>query len=297
MKTANTAKPCYFSPKAVSAPDLPPRLRKLASDLNRSGESGAFAAPVVAAFASELISSQPIVLPAWSSGSATRFLVIADVPEPALLRLSSALALRKPEQRLHLTRDPGAVRRLLISSVRREPFLGIVDAYIWEDALNLVTGDFQFRSFPLSAVPIVSELAGEERGAFEIGEDGSYLHWPARDLHLGVSQILQAADPMYLADIAIERHAQDHTGAALRSMREEKGLRQCDIPSLSERQVRRIEEGISRLRVDAADKFASAFGIGTGELLDEIARRAGRARRETEPQRKGRDEPRPRARA
>jgi transcriptional regulator with XRE-family HTH domain len=99
------------------------------------------------------------------------------------------------------------------------------------------------------------------------------------DIHLGVSQILQNADPMYLADIAIERNRQDHTGAALRRLREEHGLRQTDINGLSERQVRRIEDGISRLRVETAEKFATAFGMDLSPLLDQVGRYAGEIRR------------------
>jgi transcriptional regulator with XRE-family HTH domain len=153
--------------------------------------------------------------------------------------------------------------------------LGIIDAYVWGDQLTIVTGDFQFRAFPLSRIPLVAGLAPQEQIAFEISADGSRIHWPARDIHLGVSQILQEADPMYLADIAIERNGTDRTGAALRRLREERDLRQTDIPDLGERQVRRIEEGITRLRVESAAKFAAAFAMDLTSLLDEIGRYAG----------------------
>ncbi|HEX8832389.1 MAG TPA: helix-turn-helix domain-containing protein [Longimicrobium sp.] len=242
-----------------------------------AGESPAFAAPAVVVFASELAGGS-VVPPEWSRGGTTRYLVVADVPEPVLPRVFSALDLRKPDQRVHVTRDTGVVRRLLVASARREPMLGIVDAFVWNETLTLVTGDLAFRSFPAGRVPVVAKLASEERHRFEIGADGSHLYWPSGDIHLGVSQILQQADPMYLADIAIKRDRQDHTGAALRRLREEKGLRQTDIAGLSERQVRRIEEGISRLRVPSAEKFAAAFGMDVGTLLDEVARYAGESR-------------------
>jgi hypothetical protein len=119
----------------------------------------------------------------------------------------------------------------------------------------------------------------EERHEFEIDADGSYLYWVSRDIHLGVSQILQDADPMYLADMAIERNRRDRTGAALRRMREEAGLRQSDIPGLSERQVRRIEDGISRLRVPTAERFAAAFRMTLGTLLDNLGRHASEIRK------------------
>lgn len=274
MRRTNS-KPCYLSPKTLAWPELPPQLRKLGRSLVASEGSQAFSAPVIVAFASELIRDGIASFPKWSTGGSTRYLVVVDIPDQVLPRMYSTLDLRRPDQRVHATRDSGVIRRLLVATARRDPVLGIVDAYAWDETLTLVTGDFEFRSFPLDRVPRIAELPLEEWDQFEINVDGSHLHWPAGDIHLGVSQILQSADPMYLADIAIERNRQDHTGAALRRLREEGGLRQADITGLSERQVRRIEDGISRLRVETAEKFATAFGIDLGILLDRIGRYAG----------------------
>ena len=59
-----------------------------------------------------------------------------------------------------------------------------------------------------------------------------------------------------------------------RVLREARGLRQKDVSDLSERQVRRIEQGVSRLTEPSARAFADAFGVTLGEFLDEVARRA-----------------------
>jgi transcriptional regulator with XRE-family HTH domain len=277
MKRTNV-RPCYLSPQTLGLRELPLPIRKLGRRLVASDGSSAFAAPVVVAFASELVEAM-IKLPAWSAGSSSRYLIINDVPDQVLPKLLSALDLRRPHQRLHLTRDAGAIRRLLVSSARREPMLGIIDAYVWGDQLTIVTGDFRFRAFPISRIPLVAQLASQDQVAFEISVDGSLVHWPVGDIHLGVSQILQEADPMYLVDIAIERNGMDSTGAALRRLREERALRQTDIPGLEERQVRRIEGGISRLRVESAEKFATAFSLDLTSLLDEIGRYAGEIQR------------------
>jgi hypothetical protein len=286
MTRRTNSKPCYISPKALSWPELPPQLRKLGRSLVASDDSQAFSAPVIVAFSSELIRDS-IAFPEWTAGGTTRYLIVVDVPDQLLPRVFSRLDLRRPDQRLHATRDAGAIRRLLVAMARREPMLGIVDAYIWDEVLTLVTGDFHFRSFPLNRVPRIAELPSEEQGQFEVDVDGSHLYWPSGDIHLGVSQILQHADPMYLADIAIERNRQDHTGAALRRLREEHGLRQADITGLSERQVRRIEDGISRLRVETAEKFATAFGMDLSVLLDRVGRYAGEIHRASLAPRKG----------
>jgi hypothetical protein len=267
--------PCYLSPAALAGAELPPALRKVARRLAADGSAG-LVAPVVAAYGSE-IADGAVRLPAWAGGSDTRFLLVLDVPDAVVPRVFSALDLRRPDRRVHLTRDPGAVRRLVVSAVRVDPALGIVDAVLWRGTLHLVTGDLRFRAFPADRLPVVGTLPEAERARFTIGADGSRLHWDAGDVDLGVSQILQEADPMYLADVAIERNSADRTGTALRRLREERGLRQVDIPGLSERQVRRIEDGISRLRMATTETFAAAFGMSVRELLDAVARYAGEA--------------------
>lgn len=118
--------------------------------------------------------------------------------------------------------------------------------------------------------------------SFEIDENGSYLHWRNSDVHLGVSQILQAIDPEYLAQIEIDRNALDYTGWAIQLWRKELRLKQSDIEGLSERHVRRIEQGVSRLTSAAAGHFARAFGMTTKGFLDELATRTRKTREEVE---------------
>jgi DNA-binding transcriptional regulator YiaG len=108
---------------------------------------------------------------------------------------------------------------------------------------------------------------------FELDEDGSFLYWAQADLRMGASELIQAVDPMYLADIEIKRHREDNAGAALRSMREQRGLKQADIPGISERQVRRLEKGVSRLTSDAALLLAHAFDLTIEDFLQELGRR------------------------
>jgi hypothetical protein len=275
------AQPCHISPALLEAASLSPALRRVARGATGRGAEPALVAPVVASLASELLSGTAEGFPPACGGPTTRYLVVIDVPEPALMRLPAVLELRRPDYRLHVTRDLGVVRRLLVSSLREDPRLGVVDAYLLGDALVVLTGDFEIRSFPVERVPELAALAPDERGTFEIDADGAYLHWPARDLHVGVSQLLQATDPAFATDIEIERNSNDLSGRALRSLREERGVRQVDVPGLSERQVRRIEDGLSRLRPASAASLAAALGMSVGDLLAEVGRRAVQLRSRT----------------
>lgn len=271
---ASVRNACFISEKLLRAATLPRHLRLRAADVQTEDGCGALSAPLFACMASELLAGELGALEA-KRGPSTRYLVVIDVPEPALVRLPSVLELRRPEQRLHVTRDAGALRRLLVATLRDDPRLGVVDAYVLGGELVVLCGDLQTRSFPVARVPSLAALRAGDRERFEIDADGAYLYWPAGDLHLGVAQLLQAADPAYLADVYMERYSRDLTGPALRRMREERGLKQVDIAGLSERQVRRIEDGISRLRAASAQHFAAAFRIPLDAFLAELARRAG----------------------
>jgi transcriptional regulator with XRE-family HTH domain len=258
----------YLSRAALTRANLPRHLRTGISGVN----DRALDEPVVVACASEILAGGRERF-AWDARPDMRYLVLADVPEPALVRLPRLLGLHRPDYRLHVSRDFGTVRRLLIGLRRTQPVLGIVDAYLLLDRdLYVLTADFELRCFPIRKVSLLAALSAADRVRFTVDEDGSYLYWPAHDLHLGVSQLLQEVDPAFMVDVAIERNEHDKTGAALRAMREQRGLRQSDIPGISVRQVSRVEKGTSRLRYGAAQRFAAAFGLETSVFLDELAR-------------------------
>jgi len=267
-------KRCSISDHALELAALHERLRSLANRIPERLDPEANQELVVAT-AREILDSPG--LPDWV-GLDTRYLVIVDVPEPAILRLPAALHLRKPEQRLHVTRDAQAVKRLVISFARDEPWQGILDAYVLEDRLVVVLGDFRIAEFPQDQLPSLSREAPSLLGDFELDPSGSYLHWPSVDVHLGASQLLQAVDPMYLADVEIERYARAKVSLALLEIREEEGLRQRDIEGLSERHVRRLEREEARLTPEAAGCYAATFGCSLPEFLTRLARKISELR-------------------
>ena len=60
-------------------------------------------------------------------------------------------------------------------------------------------------------------------------------------------------------------------GAAIRRIREERGLGITEIPSLSEKQLRRIERDECRLTSNAAKELARAHGMTPNEYLQKVA--------------------------
>lgn len=113
-----------------------------------------------------------------------------------------------------------------------------------------------------------------ERKNLEIADDGSYIHWPESDVHLDLDSIRSVLDPAWGAKCQAARLAYDKAyGAAIATLREERGLRQRDISGLSERQVRRIEAG-EGLTASALAYLAEAHGMKLDEYLQALAERA-----------------------
>ena len=137
----------------------------------------------------------------------------------------------------------------------------------------VVLGDMSVREFPIERLPQVGRFEPAALSHFVIDSAGSYLYWPDRDVHMGPSQMLQAVDPMYLADVEIRRYEMEKISLALLDMRNDLQLKQTEILGLSERHVRRLEREETRLTVDAASTFASAFGLTLSEFLDELSER------------------------
>lgn len=248
-----------------------PGFRSLARQVSEPIRTGRKRSLVVAR-ASELIGQDRLTLPNWVDAE-TRYLVVLDVPEQAVLRLASTLRLHKPDQRLRVCRDPSVVKRLVIALRRPAPWEGILDAYVLEDSLVVVLGDISVREFPIGRLPRVGRLEPTAVSRFEIDSAGSYLHWPHLDVYLGPSQMLQAVDPSYLSDVEIRRYEVENVSQALLDMRHGRRLKQTEIPGLSERHVRRLEKENVRLTVDAATRFASAFGLTLSGFLDELSER------------------------
>lgn len=267
-----------FSPSVRRAAQIPATLwRRTAQPPSfRDHEERVF--PLVVACASDLLKAPGWRPPPELVGLDTRYLILADVPTPALTRVPSVFDLRRPEHRMHVTTDRLAVRRLLTAQFRDVPVEGIVDAYVLNRDLVVLLGDVSLRAIPVARVAPLKGMGRGDLAAFEIDEDGSFLFWPAADLHLGVSQLLQAVDPSYLADIETRRlPASVAVGEEIARLRQAHGLAQSEIAGVSERHVRRIERGVSRLTGDSARQFANALGMELGEFLRHVASAAARS--------------------
>jgi Helix-turn-helix/Protein of unknown function (DUF2442) len=148
----------------------------------------------------------------------------------------------------------------------------IFDARIEDAVLRVVSPDFRRMEVPISKIETLSKADEKTVEHFEIDDDGSFIYWPDLDLHLGWEQLFQIVDPEAARKAKQKSHDfNERYGAAIRRVREEKGLAIGAVSGLSNKQLRRIERGESRLTSNAAKKLAEAHGITPNEYLQKLA--------------------------
>jgi hypothetical protein len=149
---------------------------------------------------------------------------------------------------------------------------GIVDAYLGSDMLFVRGPRHRMLHVPVASIPALRSQHRNVLRNFRIDPDGSFIHWPDLDVHLGWNQFLQAADPTELHK-AQQRSADFNRryGAAIRKLREETGIPQAKVESITERQLRRIEQGECRATVNALRALARAHGLDVNAYMEKVA--------------------------
>jgi hypothetical protein len=122
----------------------------------------------------------------------------------------------------------------------------------------------------------ISALKGRPHAAlqnFQIDPDGSFIYWPGLDVHLGWNQFLQAVEPAELRK-SQQRSADFNRryGAAIRQVREAAGIPQAKVAGLTDRQLRRIEQGACRATTRALNALAKTHGLDLNAYLDKLAK-------------------------
>ncbi len=187
----------------------------------------------------------------------------------------------RSENRLHVVRvndlEAPQVSQLLgrvcLALGRDDTRGSIIDAYLAGESIFVRGPKHRMLHVPVNSIRALSGQPRRVLRNFVIDPDGSFIHWPDIDVHLGWNQFLQAVDPEAL------RRAQQRTegynqryGAAIRELREEAGLTQSRIEGLTERQLRRIEQGECRATRTALTTLARAHGLDTNTYLERLAK-------------------------
>ena len=149
----------------------------------------------------------------------------------------------------------------------------IADATVAEDMLFVTACDLKRYEVTFTDLPALRRIREQDRSAFEVADDGSYLHWPDQDIHLDLDAIKTVVDPDWNARAMARRLEREQKyGNAIAQLRKEADLTQSGIDGLSERQVRRIEKG-EGVSAEALRKLAASHGLTLSTYLEAIGER------------------------
>lgn len=149
----------------------------------------------------------------------------------------------------------------------------IADATVMEGVLFVRTCALETLEVEVREVKALRKASRDEVRNFEVADDGAYIYWPDLDVHLNVESVRVVLDPTLKSELMLKRQRDEQRmGAALRKIRERKGLRQADIEGVSTRQVGRIERGEVRARHATLELFARAHGEELNTYLQELSR-------------------------
>lgn len=180
----------------------------------------------------------------------------------------------------YIAPDTSAVRRLVLarrSGAEKE----LVASASIEDG-KLVVWSCEPRRFevPVTEIPVLARMSPDVLEKVEVSTSGSRIRWPEADVDINLDTIREYADP----EVRREHEARARQEAAryakaIRQLREERDLKQADIEGLTERQVRRLEEGSSVPQIETLRKLAAAHGMDVDDYLRELAKRSRSSQR------------------
>jgi hypothetical protein len=180
----------------------------------------------------------------------------------------------------YIAPSPEAVRRVILahSSGAEEE---LIASAIIEDS-KIVVWSCEPRRFevPVAEIPALAGMSANAIVKFELSPSGSRMRWPESDVDINLDTIREHADPEVRREheARARKEAARYAGA-IRSFREERGLKQSDVKGLTDRQVRRLEEGETVPQIGTLRTLASAHGMTIDEYLGELAKRSRRSSR------------------
>lgn len=164
------------------------------------------------------------------------------------------------------------VRRMILAHKSNAERQLIASASISGEKLVVWTCEPQRLEVPVEIIPALARMEPASLAKFVVSESGSRIHWPDDDVDLTAESIRAFADPEVRREQqAIRRAEASRYARSIRSLREQRGLRQSDIPGLTERQVRRLEDGNTMPRVATLEKLARAHGMDVEAYVAALA--------------------------
>gem|GEM_PF-1767771 len=259
------------------------KARTCVASVPSSGAVAAQSAGTSVVVISKLADLSEEVLEKLSRSSGSRQIVfISEFPIEAVTSRLMKLKIRRTN-RLHLTAkqdkasESELIQRLVSGMTETDGSKTIVDAWIEGEDLVLLSPAFERMRVPRSMLVRFLGESDTDFSEFEMDEDGRFLYWPHSDTHMGWKQLEQLLDPaVAIQDEKKTEQFKRRYGQAIRSLREETGLKQTDIPGLTDRQLRRIEQGLQLVTSKALKALALAHKLNIADYMKELGLRSAK---------------------
>jgi transcriptional regulator with XRE-family HTH domain len=162
-------------------------------------------------------------------------------------------------------------RRVLAAWQRNAQSELIASATVANDRLIVVSCEPKTYEVGFDRIPALKKISLQQRNKFEIDEDGSFIWWPSEDIHLDLDAIRSVIDPVWRRKSERLRrlHGREY-GHAIAALRRAHGLKQTEVPGISERQLRRVEQS-GAVSVRSLEKLAKAHGMPLDSYLAALA--------------------------
>lgn len=148
----------------------------------------------------------------------------------------------------------------------------IADAAVVDDRLLLRSCALERFDVGFDELPALAALTPTSRTHFSLDPDGSFLHWEEGDVHIGLDALRYATNPGFRLQTDLRRLAFDRRfGAAVASIRIDRGLKRSGFSGVSSREVARIESGVVSPRLETVGRLASAHGMDLTGYLGAVA--------------------------
>lgn len=203
---------------------------------------------------------------------------LAAPMDAAVASLAQELAhiARQTKDEPYFAQSPDVIRRIIFAKQAGAERTLIASATIEDDRLVVWSCEPRCYTVSIEEIPSLRALDPSELSHFEVSQSGSRIRWDGADVDLSLDTILEVADPVVRRrNESKARKDASKLAAAIRRFREERHLKQTDIPGLTDRQVRRIEEGHTVPRFSSLQKLAAAHGLAVNDYLSELAGRRG----------------------
>jgi hypothetical protein len=178
----------------------------------------------------------------------------------------------------YIAPDVQVVRRMILAWQSKAQQRLIASASIENDKLVMWTCEPKRYEIPVATIPALARLKPQALSNFKVSTSGSRIHWDDDDIDLTAETIRAFADPEFRQQ-QHDNYRQEAVryADAIRSLREEHGLRQSSFEGLTEREVRRLEKGETIPRIATLEKLASGHGMAVDDYLQALAERSSHA--------------------